>query len=694
LIHAIPRLRGPTLCAASISLLTVAVLAITQVGRVFAADAPTEPSAAGAQAEGGKASSDILNLDIEQLAKTPVVVPSMDIAVTSVTKEVSTVGHSAAAIFVITPEMIRRSGATCIPEVLRMVPGMDVAQINSSTWAISCRGFNSAYANGLLVLIDGRSVYNPDFSGVYWYMQDVLLEDVERIEVIRGPGGTLWGSNAVNGVINIITKKAQDTQGAYAMAGGGSHQQLLDGARYGGKIGDDCSYRIYGKSFERGPDFDPTGQVDDAWRQGRFGFRADWEPDCDKSNTFTILGDHFVGSTDNSLIPTSPAIPSIQNGEDLLMRWRHVYDKDSDWSVQAYYDNYMQGNTLLTEQVRTYDVEFQYRFPVGDRHSITCGTGFRNVVSYLPGGDTFTTYFPTPYFTTNYTNQFVQDEIAIVEDRLTYTVGCKLEQNPYTGNEYQPTMRMIWTPDNHHSVWGAISRAVRIPSRSEEQVDVTLPAAFPGGYPRVHGSNDLVSNVVLDYELGFREQANEQLSWDITAFYSVYDQLMSYQSGFPFGEAVPPPPHLIFPSVRTNGVAGDTYGVELSGNYEVSERWRLYVQYTLFEMNLFADPQPPTGVGFDPCNQIYLRSAWDLRDDLEFDLMSRYVDSLPGLGVPSYITMDLRLAWRARKHLELAVVGQNLLQQDHWEFSGNTPAAPVYATEVPRGVYGTVTWRR
>ncbi len=375
----------------------------------------------------------------------------MDTPVTSVTKEQSTIGHSAAAVFVITSEMIRRSGATCVPEALRMAPGLDVAQVNSNTWAISCRGFNSAYSNKLLVLIDGRSVFNPDFNGVFWNVQDVLLEDVDRIEVIRGPGGTLWGINAVNGVINIITKKAGDTQGAYATAGGGSQKQLMDGVRYGGRIGDNCDYRIYAKQFNQGPGFDPTGRVDDSWQQGRFGFRADWVPDLDKSNTITIQGDHYVGSTDNSVIPTNPALPENQNGENLLLRWRHVNDQDSDWTLQAYYDDFMRSDILQTEQVRTFDVDFLYRFPLTDRQSITCGVGVRNVESYFPGGDTFTTYFPFPYFTTNYASQFIQDEITLVQDLLTFTIGTKLEEDPYDGLQYQPSARLLWTPDHHHS---------------------------------------------------------------------------------------------------------------------------------------------------------------------------------------------------------------------------------------------------
>ena len=639
---------------------------------------------------------DILGMDIEQLAKAPVTVssggPVMDLPVTSVTKEESTVGRSAAAIFVITNEMIRRSGATCIPEALRMAPGLEVAQCNSNTWAISCRGFNNAYSNKLLVLIDGRSVYNPDFAGVYWDMQDVLLEDVERIEVIRGPGGTLWGANAVNGVINVITKNAKDTQGLYLMAGGGSQHRMLDAFRYGGAIGEDMKYRIFGKYFDDGPGVNPSSPASDSWQQGHFGFRADWAPDRDKTNILTIQGDHFVGDTANGLIPNNFSASENQRGENLLVRWRHLLSEDSDWTLQTYYDQFTRGSSWQTETVKTFDVDFQYRFPWGNRQKITCGANFRNVESLYVGGDQFTTWYPFPYFTTNYTGQFIQDEIAVIDDLLTFTLGCKLEQNPYTGLEYQPTARLLWAPDNKHSAWTAVSRAVRTPSRGEEQVSLTMPPLAPNVYPRIIGDSGLVSEDLMAYELGYREQATESWSWDVALYYNRYQHLIGAIPGAPFPEPLPAPTRLIIPTVMANGPSGETYGVELSSNYSVSERWRLYVQYTCLQMHIASSPAT-VGQGLDPHNQVYLRSAWDLRDNLEFDLMARYVDSLTAFAIPSYITMDLRLAWRPREHLELAVVGQNLLQSDHREFPGSSADSPVLSTEVPRGVYGTITWK-
>jgi len=633
----------------------------------------------------------ILDMDIEQLAKVDIRAPALNVEVTSVSKQPSTVGRSPAAIFVITNEMIRRSGATSIPEALRLAPGLEVARVNSNTWAITSRGFNGVYANKLLVLIDGRTVYSPVFSGVYWDVQDVLLEDVERIEVIRGPGGTLWGANAVNGVINIITKKAADTQGAYVSVGGGTEERFLSSARYGGQLGEDCYYRLYGKYFDRAPFFDPTGPSYDAWNQGRFGFRADWN--LDEINSLTIQGDHYVGNSGITAGFTSfqPPYYKIKSGlahntgQNVLLRWRHVYDEDSDWALQTYYDQFDRGTILNSEKVKTFDIDFQYRFPLAERHRIICGVGYRHIHDFLPSEDLFTLGNIPVERTTFVASQFLQDEIVLREDELSLTLGCKLEQNSYTYFEYQPTARLLWTPDEKHSIWGAVSRAVHTPSRVDENLFATtayyLPP-FPPIYFRTTGNPDIQSETLLAYELGYRTQATERFSYDVAAFYNVYDNLRAFgikEFEFPF---------LYFTIV--DGPPADTYGVELATDWAVTERWHLYTQYTFLRIFIHGDSL--YGDGCSPRHQVYLRSAWNLRENLDFDLMFRYVDALHYLDVPSYMSLDLRLAWRPRANLELALVGQNLLQDYHYEY-GYEYDSQLQVTQIPRGVYGTITWR-
>jgi iron complex outermembrane recepter protein len=656
------------------------------------ANAPTTQQSGGAK--------DILNLDIEQLAKTPVVVPSMDIPVTSVTKEASTVGRSAAAIFVITNEMIRRSGATCIPEALRMAPGLEVARVNSNTWAITSRGFNSGLADKLLVLMDGRTLYTPVYGGVYWDCVDTLLEDVERIEVIRGPGGTLWGANAVNGVISIITKNAKDTQGAYVGLVTGTIEHSTEAARYGGQIGENGHYRVYGKYFDRGSfpgqdlAFVPPASwkyVDrpgyDEWNQGRAGFRADWDVDRDHSNGFTIQGDHYQGISGGMDDFTGP-FPLVRygntynTGQNVLARWRHVYDDKCDWTLQTYYDNFQRDTILNSERIKTTDIDYQFRFPFGDRHEITCGAGYRYIQDDLPSSNPDFRSIPTDrhYFVGS---QFIQDEVQIIPEQVELILGCKLEQNSYTYFEYQPTIRAMYTPDRKHTLWGAVSRAVHTPTRIDQ--DMFISSAFS----TIIGNKNEKSEALMAYELGFREQMTDRFSWDLATFYNVYHDLRSID---------PTADPLLFQI--GNGCDADTYGAELALNYTVSETWKLSGQYTYLLMCTYGNTSLQ-GDGNSPRNQIYVRSAWNVRENVDFDLIGRYVDSLSYLDYfvtqtpfcGNYIEMDARLAWRARTNLEFSVVGQNLLNSAHYEFVPSTNSfAPLNL--VPRSVYGMVTWRR
>ncbi|NQT41038.1 MAG: TonB-dependent receptor, partial [Planctomycetes bacterium] len=457
---------------------------------------------------GSTATTNILDMDLDQLAATDVVVSALDVEVTSVSKQESTVGRSPAAIFVITQEMIRRSGVTSVPEALRMAPGLEVARISSHSWAITARGFNNdRYANKLLVLIDGRTVYTPQFSGVYWDVQDLLLEDVERIEVIRGPGGTLWGANAVNGVINILTKKAKDTQGLLVTAGGGTEDSAITGIRYGGKVGDGLNWRVYGKFFERDGSFPVAGNypansgmdsAHDDWRVGRGGFRLDWELDPCRRDVITVQGDYYGGTESKIRQITTRDPPDYTEflnqridlaGANVLTRWTHAVNKESDLALQFYYDRTFRDTGISQSEINTLDIDFQHRFPLARRHRVIWGAEYRQVhddlVPFAFGID-----FVPHERTTQVFSMFVQDEITLVDERLFLTVGSKFENNTYSDFEYQPSARVLYTPTPRQAAWAAASRAVRTPARFDHDGQVVLfrmPFPPPPHYWMIQG---------------------------------------------------------------------------------------------------------------------------------------------------------------------------------------------------------------
>lgn len=634
---------------------------------------------------------DILSLadeSLESLARQDVVVPAMDTEVSTVSRTASTIGRSSAAIFVITNEMIRRSGARSIPEALRMAPGVEVARMDSNKWAVSVRGANARFSGKLLVQIDGRNVYDSTFAGVYWDAPDVLLEDVERIELIRGPGAAVWGANAVNGIINVITRRAEDTVGVYVQAGGGTEESAFTSARIGGRAaGGQVYWRLWGKWFERDSGFRPDQPTYDDWQQGRGGFRADWTPtDYD---TVTFQGACYQGISsagERSIGPGGP--PGGQRGrssrrdddiqgEYLLGRWTRELSDESDFSLQAYFDRderTEEGDIYGLQD--TWDLDFQHNFRLGWRNQIVWGLGFRDVSdNFVPQPGSSTIITPAQR-TTNLFSGFVQDEMTLVEDHLCFTIGTKLEDNDYTGFEIQPTARVLWAPDPTRAAWGAVSRAVRTPSRWEHDFEST------GRGFRLFGSRDVVSEVLLAYEVGYRAQPVEWFSWDMALFYNVYDDLVTFSRARR---------KIVF----TNDMTGETYGVELFGRLELTPCWRLSASYSFLRVHLHPGPTSlddgERTESSSPHNQASLRSSWDLGRNWKLDLAARYVDYLPAQQTPSYITMDLRAAWHPTERLELAVVGQNLLDTAHKEF--NMTDFGIQYTEVQRGVYGSVTWR-
>lgn len=619
----------------------------------------------------------ILDLDIEQLAKVDVVAPALDVEVTTVNRTPSTVGRTPAAVFVLTNEMIRRSGARTIPDALRLVPGVQVAQINAHKWAISIRGFNGQFANKLLVQIDGRNCYTPLYGGVYWDAQDVVLEDVERIEVIRGPGATVWGANAVNGVVNVITKPASETQGGLVQAGGGSEEFGSTTARYGGKIGEQVHYRVYGKWLDRGPGYSARGEANDGWDQGRTGMRFDWTPNT--SDTITFQGDYYDGHDDeNDSIPPPPPHPPIStlapppstdnshlSGGNTLVRWSRDLDEETGWSLQLYYDRLERHRT---ESPRRYDqdmidLDYQYRFPVGGWNALVTGCGYRNTRDWTAVASTDEAIADAGRADDLF-SYFIQDEITVLEDRLYFTAGSKFEHNDYTGFEFQPSVRLLWTPSEHESVWWAISRAVRTPSRYE-------------------GDIGLDAEELLAYETGIRGQPADEFSWDLALFYNCYQDLFARER---------PTPDAPFP-LLANALGGQSYGIELAATYQLTPVWQVRGSYTALWLFLQTeeDVDPVALTGSDPQNQFSLWLSGNPNPNWDLDFVWRYVDALSAIEIPSYLVMDVRLAWHPRKNLEWFVSGRNLLDSAHPEFAETIFDGS--ATEVQPEGYGGVTWR-
>lgn len=695
---------------ACLGLFLMALLSVQSLGQTNTLIAPEKPEDSGAAATSQESHLDKLldmaDKDVSQLSQVKVAgttgSQSLDMPVSTVSREESTVGKSPAAVFVITNEMIRRSGAREIPEILRMAPGVDVARIDSNKWAVSIRGFNNQYANKLLVQIDGRAVYTPLYGGVYWDVQDVLLEDVERIEVIRGPGATVWGANAVNGVINIITKNSADTQGVFVEGGAGTYEKGFTSARYGGRISPDLSYRLYGKWFERGDGFSPDATAYDAWGQARGGFRVDWNPVPD--DTVTFEGDCYNGySGESDLFPDSvpPYVYLNQErahvqGENALLRWRRVLDDNSDWTAWTYYDQTLRDwpISLFAEKRDTFDFDFQHHFPVGRRNDVIWGFGYRNTRAAISDTPPFFAYDPN-HRSDDLFSCFLQDQITLYDDRWFLTVGSKFEQNNYTGFEIQPTVRLLWTPDKRHSIWSSVSRAVRTPAESEANIMALTPPISTNPlptFPFLFGNPNLRSEELIAYEIGVREQTTERFSWDLAIFYNNYQKLIAYVPGEPYIE---PGPLELVPSVAENVMRGITYGAELAVTYQLNPRWRIQSAYSLLFVDLNNEPDLPVNETLErssPRNQYYVHSYWDLGNRCEFDLIGRYVDSLPNLGVPKYLVGDARFSWRARENMALSVVGRNLFNGTHPEFGADSINGTL-RTEVQPEVYGQVTWR-
>ncbi|HEY8935579.1 MAG TPA: TonB-dependent receptor plug domain-containing protein [Cyclobacteriaceae bacterium] len=589
----------------------------------------------------------------------------MNVEVTSVSMRPEKLTEVPSAVQVISEEDIRRSAATRLPETLRLASNLQMAQASSNSWAITARGFNGLpssggiLANKLLVMIDGRSIYNPLFGGVYWDVQNVLLEDINRVEVVSGPGGTLWGANAVNGVINIVTKSAKETQGIYASASGGSFLRNMAQLRYGFKIGENLFVRVYGQHLDqRNTTLSNEKSGHDGWYMTQGGFRMDYYPS--QASTFTLQGDVYGGVINDSVRQANT------DGQNVLARYTHKFSEKSTLTIQSYFDRTWRTTPHSARrfiyQLNTYDFDIQHRFSIGNRQSVLWGCGYRmqkdmTARSFIPPNRSMPLY-----------SGFIQDEIDVVPGFLKLTIGSKFLHNVFTGYETQPTARLAFTPNDKNTIWTSVSRAVRIPTRFDH--DITTTSIFG-------------SEKVYAYELGYRVRPIDRLSLSLATFYNQYKHLRSLDSTSNPSQ----------PIVLANSQKAQSWGIEFSGNFQATSWWRLRGGYTHFEKKIRAAsskviPGSDAFEGVDPLYQFMFQSILDLPKDLQLDVVGRYIDTLPAVltvipHVPAYFTFDVRFAWRY-KSLEFSVVGQNLYKDQHSEVS---------SSRIPRSVYGKITCR-
>jgi len=631
----------------------------------------------------------VTEIDLEDLLK---------VHVSGATRKEQPVADVPAAVYVLREDDLRRSGATTLGDALRAVPGVHVARTRSGAWAITSRGFNDTLANKMLVLIDGRSVYSPIHSGVFWDVQDPLLEDVERIEVIRGPGGSLWGANAINGIINIVTKNAGETQDGMVSGGVGTEERSFVSARYGFSAGEDVKLRVYAKYFDRDDltnGLDSGRQAHDDWFMAHAGFRSDWQAAA--RDRVTFQGDYYDGDVEEwvtrPLIPLTPGAPTSEtfegandlHGGNLLARWDRALDPSSNLSLQVYYDYTYRRHPLFEDVIHTGDLDFQHRVSPFENHDLIWGLGYRVYQSRFDGSFVFGV--DPNERTDDVMSAFVQDEISIVGDELRLTLGTKLENNDYSGLEVQPSVRLVWMPHERHTLWGSVSRAVRTPSIVDVDVRLT-PQVLPGAPPiavSIFGNDDFRSEKLFAYEAGYRVRPASRLHFDFAFFSNDYDHLRSGSLGTPFLEESPPPVHLVVPVDLGNDLTAETRGAEVAANFQATPRWLLQANYAYLHL----EASEATAVGRDPNTQTWLRSALDLSAAFSLDVMVRHVSRLPAFDLGHYWEADVRFAWRDPSgRVEAAVVGQNLLHPSHPEYQ-----VASQRNEVQRGVYASVRWR-
>lgn len=623
----------------------------------------------------------------------------MNVNVTSVSKKSQKVSESAAAVHVITSEDIRRSGATSIPELLRNVPGLNVARIDSSKWAISARGFNGLFSNKLLVLKDGRSLYTPIFSGVFWDVQNTFLDDIERIEVIRGPGGTIWGANAVNGVINIITKSADKTNGTLLTGQAGTEERASFAGRHGFSLNDHSNIRAFVKHTKRDNSPLPSGQAgSDDWDMKRGGFRYDNK--MLSGGELMVQGELYSGNAGQFISAPSLTTPFTEtfsndaslNGQFILGRWSSSKEGDTQTSIQTYFDRAVRREYHANVETNIFDIEVERRQRFGKIHDVIAGIGYRFNRDDI-GNSTEVAINPT-HDTYHLLSAFIQDEITVT-DTLKVTIGSKFEHNSFSGVEIQPSARALWQATPNNSLWTSVSRAVRTPSRAADGATLNN-SVIPGTPPiqaRILGSTSIESEELIAIELGYKTQPIPTVSLEFATFYNIYDKLLTTDAGSTFVETSPTPVHVVLHLTFTNNMSGEAYGFELGADWRPKEWLRLRASYTYFELELHRKPGTGTASNEaaedrDPRHQFGLTTQFNLPNNIEIDATIRAVDRLSERSVSGYATADLRVSWRPRENIELSLVGQNLGQRRHKEF---TPEfLSTQETKVERSIYAGI----
>jgi iron complex outermembrane recepter protein len=635
---------------------------------------------------------DIGNLSLSDLANTNV---------TSVARKPQRLSQAAAAVFVITRDDIRRSGAVSLPEVLRLAPGVQVARINQSEWAITARGFNGRFANKLLVLVDGRTVYSPLFSGVYWESLDLPLENIERIEVIRGPGATMWGSNAVNGVINILTRAPVDTQGTSLSLTAGDADKVATAGRYGGKMGDHGYFRVNARFYDRSVDSNlPWGNQ---WTDSQAGFRGDWNPSS--RDSFTLTGDALRAEVHSAYSPVvtrlnaSPAPLDLDYAaatENLVGRWERKLTESTGLALQVSYTREDRSEVDQTGKRDTFDADFQYRMGLGSRQDIVWGFDARTTADQLTG-DLNITFIPQR-LRENLASGFLQDEISLISGTLQLVLGTKLEHNSYmTRPELEPAAQLIWTPSAVHTVWTSVARAVRAPARVDETVQIVADTVHSLVTPVLTPNQNFAPETLIAYEVGYRFQRN-RVSFDISGFLNRYNQLRSTEQGTPVFTSVAGAPPPVIPLAFANNIYGEGRGGEFSGGYELTESVRFLATYSFLDLSLLRrpgsnDPNYLIPDGEAPRHQGRLTGYWNLTRRISWDTSLYLVDRLPAQHVAGYGSIVSHLGWQLRKGVDAVITADNLLDHRHFEFIPVLFRAGHTSDVLGRTVRANITWR-